>query len=112
MPPPGLRSESPDHAQADQQPTDPPQEPFVVRAPNGVVLGFGEFNAASEINVDALAVDPIAEARKADPLPDPQTLTVGELIKLITVRDQAFPLIKTSKVIFDQYHRRDLVLKA
>jgi hypothetical protein len=89
MLPPGLRSDSPDiqieidHALADQQPTDPPQEPFVVRAPNGVVLGFGDVNAARKIDVDALAVDPVAEGRRVDPLPDSQTLIVGEMIDIV-----------------------------
>ena len=39
---------------------DPPEgkhEPFVVRTPGGVLFGYGDIDAASKIDVDALALD-------------------------------------------------------
>jgi pimeloyl-ACP methyl ester carboxylesterase len=88
------------------------QEPFVVRTPGGVLCGYGDFDAASEIDVDALALDSPIEAQRLDPMPDPETLSVGEMIDLLTVQERAWPLIGTSKIVFDQYNRRDAVRSA
>ena len=45
-------------------------------------------------------------------MPDPETLSVGEMIDLVTVQSRVWPLIATSNIIFDQYHRRDAVRSA
>ena len=38
------------------------QDPFVLRAPNGVLFAYGNLDAAKKIDVDAMAGDPVAEA--------------------------------------------------
>jgi hypothetical protein len=48
----------------------------------------------------------LAEARARDPLPDPDRLTVGETMAALRVMEGAYALIGTSKIFFEQYHRR------
>jgi hypothetical protein len=52
------------------------------------------------------------EARKLDPLPSPDRLTLGDLIDALRVQEMAYPAIGTSKIIFEQYNRRSELLAA
>jgi hypothetical protein len=52
----------------------------------------------------------LAEARARDPLPDPDRLTVGEMMDVLRVMEGAYALIGTSKIFFEQYHRRERLL--
>jgi hypothetical protein len=52
----------------------------------------------------------IEEARRVDPMPDPEALTLGELIDLLTVLEQSQPLMAEDPVIRDQVIRREMVL--
>jgi hypothetical protein len=54
----------------------------------------------------------LEQARRADYLPDPGSLTVGELIEVLRVMEVAYASIGKSKIFFEQYHRREELLKA
>ena len=88
------------------------QDPFVVRSPQGVVFSYGNVTAAHGIDVDAAAHDPIAESRRVDRLPDPEKLTVGDLIKVISFMFRTPPNWRAFPVINDQLLRRQMMLSA
>jgi nucleoside phosphorylase len=54
----------------------------------------------------------LLEARRCDPLPEPDCLTVGEMIDALRVQAMVYPIIGTSKIFFEQWNRREELLKA
>ena len=46
--------------------------PFVIRTPNGSLGFYGNPAAGHKIDVDAMATNRLAEARRVDPMPDPE----------------------------------------
>lgn len=52
---------------------------FIVRTPDGIVMGYGDVAKAKKLDVEAATIDPITELRRADRLPDPASLTVGDV---------------------------------
>ena len=91
------------------------QIPFKIRTPNGTVFTYGNASADHEIDVDAMAVDRIAEARRVDPMPDPENLTVGEMIDFITFIarvSREFQYLLPTPEVREQYLCRQSVLSA
>jgi hypothetical protein len=91
------------------------QEPFVIRTPNGTVFTYGNAAAAHKIDIDAMATDHIAEARRVDPMPEPEAITVGEMIDFITFiarASQEFPYLLAMPEVGQQCNRREMVLSA
>ena len=56
----------------------------MIRTPNGSLGFYGNPAAGHKIDVDAMAINRLAEARRVDPMPDPEKITVGEMIDFIT----------------------------
>jgi hypothetical protein len=89
------------------------QDPFVLRAPNGTLFSYGNAGAAHKIDVDArqLEFDEIEFAR-TEPLPNPATLTVGDMIKVFTVLSSAPPDWRKQPAIGQMLLRREMLLSA
>jgi len=64
------------------------------------------------IEASRSAEEELIEARRCDPLPKPGCLTVGEMIDALRVQAMVYPAIGTSKIVFEQWNRREELLEA
>jgi hypothetical protein len=89
------------------------QDPFVIRTPNGTLFSYGNAAAAQKIDVDAqqLELDEIEFAR-TEPLPNPATLTVGDMIKAFTFLSRTPPEWRKQPAIGQMLLRREMMLSA
>jgi hypothetical protein len=87
-----------------------PPTPYVFRTPNGVVVSFGDITRESEIDLDATKFDPIVEMRRADPLPDPANLTIGDVDDALLFIERCGPIAPAKPELHDAVIRRDRML--
>ena len=91
------------------------QTPFKIRTPNGTMFTYGNVSADHKFDVDAMAVDRIAEAQRVDPMPDPQNINVRETIDFVDFIARVskdFQYLLAMPEIGQQYNRREMVLSA
>lgn len=81
------------------------------RTPNGVVVGYGDVASAEVIDYQTMRANAVADMRRADPLPDPANLTVGDVARAIRYIECIPPAIQPQwPELHDAALRRDAML--
>lgn len=83
----------------------------VIRTPSGVVTSYGGITEETKLDLDAATADPVSEMRRTDRLPDPASLTVGDVSDALLAIKQMAPMAPLPP-IRDAILRRDAMLGA